>query len=156
MSSDREAREKAIFEGKRFMEESIKVFFGGPCNFEVTPTSEIERWPSFVDYESSLWELIRQNPSFHEAVRRDAVAFIERQSASTRKAATSKVHLCERYIVEEMAIYSALSDLDLNLDVYPGPELPVLVEVVSGRYQEAPSALRKRINVSLVLAEEGK
>ena len=55
---------------------------------------------------------------------------------------------CE-YLLEEIAVFSALSEQGWQVEFYPGPELRVLAEVAKGRYSGVPIGLKERISVEL-------
>ena len=56
-----------------------------------------------------------------------------------------------QYILEEMALFTAVVSRGWTVDVYPGEELSVLIEIAEGRYTTVPEPLTKRKNVELKL-----
>ena len=55
---------------------------------------------------------------------------------------------CE-YLLEEIAVFSALSEQGWDVELYPGPELSVLLDVAEGRFPAVPKGLQNRVNVQL-------
>ncbi|MBN1457016.1 MAG: tRNA-dependent cyclodipeptide synthase [Sedimentisphaerales bacterium] len=96
--------------------------------------------------------LFDSDESFRAAVLKDAVSFIERQKKRNLKLAVSQeeaVELSRRYLLEEIAVFSALSEQGWKVELYPGPELCVLTEMSKNNYPNIPGGLKERINVEL-------
>lgn len=116
------------------------------------------RTPEYKKAKASLDELFATNPEFRAAVEKDAFAFIRRQTKRNRKLAVSPeeaVELSCRYLLEEIAVFSALSEQGWKVELYPGPELHVLVEIAKGDFQDIPRGLKQRINVELKICRPG-
>ena len=58
---------------------------------------------------------------------------------------------CE-YLLEEIAVFSALSEQGWQVELYPGSELVVLVYIARGKCLNVPQGLIKRISVELKIA----
>jgi len=96
--------------------------------------------------------LFDSDESFRNAVLKDAVSFIGRQKKRHLKLAVPQeqaVELSCRYLLEEVAVFSALSEQGWKVELYPGPELCVLTEMSKNKYPNIPSGLKERINVEL-------
>ncbi|MBN1124602.1 MAG: tRNA-dependent cyclodipeptide synthase [Sedimentisphaerales bacterium] len=101
---------------------------------------------------NTLAHLYNANEKFRAAVQRDAHSFVKRQQKHNQSFAVDEVeaiHLSSQYLLEEIAVFSALSEKGWTVELYPGPELDVLVDVARGLYDGIPVGLRKRINVEL-------
>jgi hypothetical protein len=59
------------------------------------------------------------------------------------------IDISSQYLLEEVAVFSALAEEGWNIEVYPGPELGVLVEIAQGNFKDIPAGLKKRINIEL-------
>ncbi len=151
---DRErAAAAAVSAGDEFIEKARDIF-------AETDGDKVEliRWRqclAFVEYEHSraaLDKLFAADEAFREAVSRDAVGFVERQRDRNRRLAVDEAGAIEiscEYLLEEIAVFSALSERGWHVELYPGPELHVLVDVAAGRFADIPQGLRERINIEL-------
>jgi len=119
---------------------------------------ELIRWRdclAFAEYEHSraaLDKLFAGDEAFREAVGRDAVGFVERQRNRNRSLAVDEDRAIEiscKYLLEEIAVFSALSERGWHVELYPGPELHVLADVATGRFGDITPGLKDRINVEL-------
>ncbi|MHC4396711.1 MAG: tRNA-dependent cyclodipeptide synthase [Planctomycetota bacterium] len=122
----------------------------------------ITRWKPCLEtdeYKKSraiLDELFDSDPNFKTAVVRDAFSFAKRQAKQKRTLAIpmeEAIELSSQYLMEEIAVFSALSEQGWNVELYPGPELRVLVEIARGKYSNIPQGLKKRINVELQICK---
>ncbi len=150
---DERAAAAATASGDEFIEKTRDIF-------AATDSDRIEmiRWRdclAFAEYQRSratLDELFAANEEFREAVGRDAVGFVERQRDRNRSLAVDENRAIEiscEYLLEEIAVFSALSERGWHVELYPGPELHVLVDVAAGRFGDITQGLKDRINVEL-------
>jgi tRNA-dependent cyclodipeptide synthase len=124
---------------------------------------DLTRWEShlstaeFLKSKKELDHLFESDSNFRSSVERDAFSFVRRQVKQSKKFAveTEKaIELSSQYLLEEIAVFSALSEQGWHVELYPGPELRVLVDIVKGKYQHIPKGLKERINVELRVDEE--
>ena len=150
---DERAAAAAIASGDEFIEKTRHIFAATDSN-----KIELIRWRNclaFAEYEHSrtaLDKLFASNETFREAVGRDAVGFVERQRDRNRPLAVDEGRAIEiscEYLLEEIAVFSALSQRRWHIELYPGPELHVLVDVAGGRFGDITRGLKDRINVEL-------
>ncbi len=156
-STDDEAA-RAVHElGDVFMQKTEEFFHQLPGK-RVTVT----RWKPCLEsseYKKSralLNELFASDADFRESVEKDAFAFVRRQTKRNQKFAVSPEEAAElscEYLLEEIAVFSALSEQGWKVELYPGPELNVLVEIANGKYQNVPQGLKERVNVELHIRE---
>ena len=64
------------------------------------------------------------------------------------------IELSCRYLLEEVAVFSALSEQGWGVELYPGPELHVLSEVAKDKLINVPQGLKERINVELKISDQ--
>ena len=64
------------------------------------------------------------------------------------------VNRLKQYL-EEIAVFSALSEQGWRVELYPGSELAVLVYIARGKCLNVPQGLTKRISVELKIAPGG-
>ncbi len=123
----------------------------------------LTRWKDHLqskEYEESktiLEELFESNSDFRALVEKDAFAFIKRSLKKNQKMlvdTAEALKLCCQYLLEEISVFSALSEQGWNVELYPGPELCVLAEVAKGKYSTMPKGLKERINVELKISSK--
>ena len=124
----------------------------------------LTRWKDHLqskEYKESkiiLEELFESNSDFRASVEKDAFGFIKRliKKNQTMLVDTPQaLKLCCRYLLEEISVFSALSQQGWNVELYPGPELCVLTEIAKGKYSAVPKGLKERINVELKISSKG-
>lgn len=121
----------------------------------------LTRWKEHLqtDHYKKAREIIdnifASNDEFRASVERDALSFVKRLSKRNHTLALEKpeaVSLSSEYLVEEIAVFSSLSEQGWQVELYPGPELRVLVDVAKGKYKDIPIGLSQRISVELKLS----
>jgi len=144
--------------GDAFIEQTKEIFQSLP-NDKV----KLTRWqyhlqsPEFLKSKERLNLLFESDTEFQPAVQRDAFSFIRRQAKQNRDFAvpTEKaIELSSQYLLEEIAVFSALSEQGWHVELYPGPELKVLIDIAKGKYRNVPKGLTERINVELSVGEK--
>ena len=118
----------------------------------------LTRWKLHLEtdeYKKSktiLDNLFLSNPGFRAAVEKDASGFVSRLMKRNKSLAVSPQEALElscKYLLEEIGVFSALSEQGWQVELYPGSELQVLVDIAMGKYLNVPQGLTKRINVEL-------
>ncbi|MHC4123563.1 MAG: tRNA-dependent cyclodipeptide synthase [Planctomycetota bacterium] len=128
--------------------------------FEELPDGKIHltRWKSHLEtdqYRRSkaiLDTLFSKNSEFRATVEKDAVSFVRRHIKRNQTLAVQPgeaLRLCCEYLLEEIAVFSALSEQGWRVELYPGSELSVLVDIASGKYLKVPKGLKERVSVEL-------
>ncbi len=120
----------------------------------------IRRWceftshRSFSPYQVALAALLRSNRQFHNSVMISADDYLKRRpDRSLAVSRRNALSLSSQYLLEEMAVFCILVRDGWLVDVYPGPELPVLAEMSRGLHEAAPPPLRRRIGISLEICK---
>jgi len=154
-----EAIEAARRRGDSFMNRTREFFEQIPAKRLV-----VTRWQPCLmnnEYEEAkvvIDELFASDETFRASVERDAFSFVERQTRRNQKPIVTTeeaIELSCRYILEEITVFAALSEQGWEVELYPGPELGVLVDIAKGRYVRVPKGLTKRINVELAIHPGG-
>jgi tRNA-dependent cyclodipeptide synthase len=104
-----------------------------------------------------LDDIFISNEQFRTAVEYDALSFVKRQQKHNMNLAApmeEAIRLSSQYILEEVAVFSVLSESGWTVELYPGPELRVLAEVARGEYPSVPAGLKGRVNVELKIARK--
>jgi tRNA-dependent cyclodipeptide synthase len=147
------AAEAAIAAGDRFLETTASLF-----DLYSRQKVQVIRWRECLDYKeyaesrAMLDELFATDERFRESLRKDALSFVDRQNQRNRDLAAAEqeaVDVSCRYLLEEIAVFSALSEQGRKVELYPGPELEVLVDIAEGKFENIPRGLKERINVEL-------
>jgi len=134
--------------------------------FEQFPKDKIHftRWKSHLvtdEYRKSkaiLDNLFLSNSGFRSAVEKDASGFVKRLMKRNKTLAVSQeeaLGLSCKYLLEEIGVFSALSEQGWQVELYPGSELQVLVDIARGKYLNVPQGLTARVNVELKIATDG-
>lgn len=143
--------------GDSFMRKTSPFFRQLPGN-RVTLT----RWEPCLaskEYRRSkavLDDLFDSDSDFRASVEKDAFAFVRRQTRRNRELAVPTQEATElscQYLLEEIGVFSALSEQGWKVELYPGPELRVLVDIARGKYSQIPRGLKQRINVELRISD---
>ena len=122
----------------------------------------VTRWEPCLEtdeYKKSkavLDNLFATDSAFRASVEKDAFSFARRQTKRNRTLAVTMeeaIKLSSEYLLEEIAVFSALSEQGWKVELYPGPELCVLVDIAKGNYSRVPDGLKERINVELSISE---
>lgn len=110
----------------------------------------------YKEFKQSLDRLYNTSDKFRQLTRDTAESFLDRSkkrgrlSSLPREAAV--IHSVE-FILEELSIYCVLIDQKWPVEVYPGPELPVLRACLNDEIPEAPDPLTQRINIQIDVKE---
>ena len=150
---DDEALNAARELGDVFIENNLAVF----KQFD-QDVVQISRWADHIEcdmYSKSseqLESIFVNEPEFRSMIEIDAVSFVKRQKKHNTEFVVGDdeaINLCCQYLLEEIAVFSVLSQQGWRVELYPGSELNVLVEVAKGKYPDVPQGLKNRINVEL-------
>ncbi len=145
--------------GDSFMHKAVEFF-------EQIPTRRlaVTRWEPCLQSEEYkkakliLDELFASDSAFRASIERDAFSFVKRQTRRDQKpivATEEAIEFSCSYLLEEITVFAALSAQGWEVELYPGPELGVLVDIAKGEYARAPQGLTKRINVELAILPSG-
>jgi len=156
---DELAGERAIRSGDLFISKTKELFSKLPAK-----RIRLTRWKEHLqseEYERAkkvLDEIFKTDEEFKASVEYDALSFVRRQQKHNQHLAVDveeAIRLSCEYILEEVAVFSVLSESGWNVELYPGLELRVLAEVAKGRYPRVPAGLKDRVNVELKISRKG-
>jgi tRNA-dependent cyclodipeptide synthase len=147
-----QAADAARMFGDAFLLRSGAAFERFSDKVQLTRWHEHLQSPQFIRSKAVLDKLFVSNSQFGSSIRKDALAFLKRQNKHGRIPAIDTdqaLKLSCEYLLEEIAVFSALSERGWQVELYPGPELRVLAEIAKGKYSDVPAGLRQRISVEL-------
>ncbi|HEG43505.1 MAG TPA: tRNA-dependent cyclodipeptide synthase [Phycisphaerales bacterium] len=148
-----EALEAAHMQGDAFIAQAggfIESISRG--NVKLTRWNEHLQSDAYRQSRAAIDRLFATDAGFKAAIEKDAVSFARRQSQRVGKIAVEMdeaIELCCQYLLEEIAVFSALSERKWRVELYPGSELHALVDVARGKFADVPKPLADRINVEL-------
>lgn len=153
---ENKAGEFAIKQGDLFISKTRAIFEQLPAErVRLTRWREHLQSDRFRVAKKILDDIFISNEQFRAAVEYDALSFVKREQKHNLNLAApmeEAIRLSSQYILEEVAVFSALSESGFTVELYPGPELRVLAEVARGEYPAVPSGLKNRVNVELKIA----
>ncbi|MCJ7692088.1 MAG: tRNA-dependent cyclodipeptide synthase [Sedimentisphaerales bacterium] len=123
--------------------------------------AQLTRWKTHLqtDHYKKAREIIDNlfisNDEFRASIEKDALSFVKRLTRRNHTLAVETaeaINLSSEYLIEEIAVFSSLSEQGWQVELYPGPELRVLVDVARGKYKDTPIGLKQRISVELKLS----
>ena len=152
------AGELAIKQGDSFIARTRDLFARHPREkIQLTCWREHLQSDRFRVAKKILDDIFISNEQFRAAVEYDALSFVKRQQKHNLELAVpmeEAIRLSSQYILEEVAVFSVLSESGWTVELYPGPELRVLAEVARGEYTAVPAGLKNRVNVELKIARK--
>ena len=146
--------EKASFQaGDEYIEKTREIFaqFTEP-KLTLIKWKDCLGWPQYSTSKKILDNLYNNDDTFRAVVQKDAFAFIKRQKKRNEDLSVpmeKAIDISSEYLLEEIAAFSALSERGWNVELYPGPELCVLVDIAQGDFSDIPKGLKDRVNVQL-------
>lgn len=154
----KKASQKAQSLGDSFLLQTKELFGTLPHKkIHLTRWKEHLQSKEYKESEIILKKLFESDSDFRASVERDAFDFIQRQKKKNQKPLVDieeAIELCCQYLLEEIGVFSALSQQGWHVELYPGSELHVLVEVAKGKYTAVPKGLQERISVELKISSE--
>ena len=88
--------------------------------------------PEYAESKSILDNLFNEDTQFRTSVEKEAISFLKRQQKHNQSQALETeeaIKLSSQYLLEEIAVFSTLSQQGWNIELYPGPELRVLEDI---------------------------
>lgn len=148
-----EAAKISIQAGDEFVGRTAELFKQLPAEkIELTRWEPLLSSDEYIRSRAVLDDLFASNGDFKAAIEKDALLFVGRQQKRKCNLAVSMddaVAISCTYLLEEIAVFGALSEQGWNVELYPGPELSVLLDIAAGKFNAVPAGLKSRINVQL-------
>lgn len=117
----------------------------------------VQRWKPFHD-DPDFWKAKKEmdtlydtNDTVKASIDSTAALFVWQKQDRTKFKVDKEmaVKLSAQYLLEEMAVFSLLIDRGWKVVIYPGAQLPLLMEIATGRFQDIPNHLHQGIYVEL-------
>jgi tRNA-dependent cyclodipeptide synthase len=122
--------------------------------FQVLRWRELIQTEQYIEARAMLDEMFLRDERFAGVINSMAADYITRQIRKNRELKVDYATACAlsaTYLLEEIAVFSALAENGWNVEIYPGKELSVLKDIIAGEYPNAPTALKRRISIELHL-----
>jgi len=135
----------------------IDATFDEAYRFKIIRSSELSLDNTFKKYSAFFKVLFDENAQFKTGIETSAFDYVNRQLKRANTFAVSKdeaLWLSCRYLIEEIAIFTTICEKGYDVEVYPGPELPILIDIANGLFQDMPPSLLNRINIELKITKK--
>jgi Ala-tRNA(Pro) deacylase len=123
------------------------------CNITIVLCSEIQKTKSYQQHYQNLTQLFNRSLAFADCLRDFANTFVDRRNL-TREEININIEKSCLYLLEELAVFTTLSEQGCKVFVYPGA-LRALTEIAEGLHLDAPKALKELICVELKIKRCG-
>lgn len=119
--------------------------------FAIVRLSDLARRESFENYKNMLINLHDCDSAFRASINRSANSYIQRKAkrSALQIGFAAAFDLSVKYLIDEVAFYCLLTSEGWTVEAYPGPEIPVLKEIIDGNILNAPKLLKDRIFIEL-------
>jgi len=124
--------------------------------FIIARWKELMERDQFTVYQNQLRKLCKNDADFNGSIIKSAKSFVKRRLQRGEISSTDEhvaVRLSTAYLLEEITVFCLLASEGWNVEIYPGPELPVLEEIAKGLHSGVPSPLKERVNIALKVTE---
>ena len=113
----------------------------------------LSREPEFATCVARLRQLYGEHDRFRTLIDETTNAFVMRKHSSVPLNDKVRDH-CTAYQLEELVLFEMLADRGYGTFVYPGAQLPVMKEIVSGSLHGVSRALQSLTLVEIRLFED--
>lgn len=125
-----------------------------PVAFSVVLDSQLQQHPRFASSLRELKKAYADGGRFAALIDLSARDYCALRAARGQKIcvpADRALELSRHFIVEELALYCVLVSTGACYEIYPGPELPVLIAIANGEIANVPTELGTRVNLSVAV-----
>jgi tRNA-dependent cyclodipeptide synthase len=153
--SEREALEHAKWLARDFVHSHWPViaFNESSCQFSFVFCSDIQTTDCYFAHYGRLFKLFTDNAMFRDSVRTFSLEFLRRKPQ--REGGEEHLEMSSRYLLEELAVISCLTQDLACTFVYPG-SLTILREIADGKHPSLPECLLQIEYVELKLKHRDK
>jgi tRNA-dependent cyclodipeptide synthase len=114
--------------------------------------AELVHRPEVRTLTEAIEDYAASNSAFEASLRREVGDYVARARGLSADSLPDRTRgFLRGYVVEEVAVLLELQRLGHPVEVYHGPDLPLLAEITEGRFKGVPFACPKRTHVSLRL-----
>ncbi len=149
------AYDKALRLGREAIDTNNPVFqsYSEHCNINIVLCSQVQTTFSYKKYYQELRSYFDEDENFAACLLSFAETFVDRSIEDDIYYRDCITKSCT-YLLEELAIFTCLSEEGNNVFIYPGA-LRVLTEISEGLHPRAPQALKDLISVELKIKRCG-
>lgn len=148
-----ESNHQALFLGKEFLHREIHIFrkFEKLCNFDFIFCSQVQNYPEYSQYYTSLKNLFDHEHSFQTSVKSFSENYHQkRKTQLDQQQWEYQISRSNQYFLEEFAIFACLRNRNLPVMIYPG-SFSTLTEIADGKHPNVLQELKDLTVVSLQL-----
>jgi tRNA-dependent cyclodipeptide synthase len=155
-----ECVKKAQIQGRmieKHIQEIIETIRDESYRFRIVRSSELSLDDSFKKNSIFFKQQFKENPLFRAGIEASASDYVNRQLKRGNLFAVpteEAVGLSCSYLIEEIAVFTTICEKGYDVEVYPGPELTILVDIAAGRFPNMPKSLLNRINIELKITKK--
>ena len=131
--------------------------FDEPYRFKIVKSTELAESSNCKNHSANFKVLFQTNEAFRLGIEKSAEDYVQRQIKRQNYFNVTKeraVELSCLYLIEEIAIFTTICDMGYDVEVYPGPELPILIDIAQGKFDNIPLSLKHRINIELKMVKK--
>jgi tRNA-dependent cyclodipeptide synthase len=150
------AYDKALSLGRETIDANNSVFqsYAERCNLDIVLCSQVQSTFDYYKHYANLLYLYEHNEKFANCLRSFAKTFVERRAELGEEYYRRSIEKSCIYIVEELAVFTCLSEQGHKVFVYPGA-LNVLIDIANGLYPGTPIPLQELTSVELKIKRCG-
>lgn len=124
-----------------------------PNTVEILSSAAITETPECQHLLKGISTYYDSDGLFSNDVERELMGFLSRMPSHLRP--QSQAHnVLKDYILEEVAMFSYLYKNGFTIEVYPGPDLRIMQNIVSGIYPDFPFKGRDRTHISVKVQKQ--
>ncbi|MEN9443358.1 MAG: hypothetical protein RIS47_248, partial [Bacteroidota bacterium] len=138
------AAEKSEQQGLDFCNTLVHQFECIPPPSQILLWKPLLHWPEFETCAQEINLAFKHNSEFRDSLNASAESFIQTQ---INKGATPIVgyqkafEYSQMYLLEELAVFSLLAKNTINIQIYPGTQLPILSQISKIDPEHIPKSL---------------
>lgn len=120
-------------------------------NFQIARWKPLYDSADFRKHKTVLDEIYNSNLEVKQSIDETAKFFVSQKQDKVdfKVSEAEAIRLSVEYLLEEMAVFSILIDQGWDVVLYPGAQLPLLMEIAKGEFQGVPNSLNKGVYVEL-------
>lgn len=148
-----DALQKTIKDGKRPLNTANAIVkeIGAESTITVCSSKDLIEADECRRIQHELTQYVDAGGPFEQDVLNDTLAYVDRvySDLDKNKKYEASISLKE-YIIEEIAMFLHLYSLGFPIEVYHGPDMPIMRKIAMSTYSDFPFACPQRTHVSIM------